>query len=220
MCDPTKERVMQATDWYEFQLRYKPGYQYNPDGMFAFKQKMLMPLLDRLGVSYAFILDEPEYVLVRLKLNSEEAREEARKGLEGVVAASLEFSALTVDRWSPEADARNRIQAALGRLSAVAQLPTDFKGPGWQIMGRVPSGALAGSLIIKDQDLDEKVAEFAAFISEVAGQFTLAYLRTMPGRVQDRWLKSLFVHLLLNSISTPNMPNGGEEQEIREFPAI
>ena len=75
---------------------------------------------------------------------------------------------------------------------------------------------LNGSWNVGGQDLEEKIDEFARFMSEVAGTFTLAYLQSMPRRVEDRWLKSLFIHLLSDSISTPQ----NEESEIRAFPYI
>ena len=59
--------------WREVRLWYKSGATL--DGVFSFKRESLAPLLRKEGVSYAFILDEPEFVLARMELDSEgEAR--------------------------------------------------------------------------------------------------------------------------------------------------
>jgi len=177
---------MGGEGWYEFQLRWKDGYRYNPDEDFAFKKTALVPLLDRLGVKYAFILDEPEYVLTRLEPESEGAKAEILAELKKAVQGSTPFSTVTVDRWVPEDDARKRIVEALGRLGQVIKIPEQFKGPGWWIRGDFPTNTVAGSLELGEQDIDQKIAEDAAFMAKVVGEFTLAYLRNMPRRIEDR----------------------------------
>ncbi len=195
--------------WREVRLWYKSGATL--DGVFSFKRESLAPLLRKEGVSYAFILDEPEFVLARMELDSEgEARLTVE--LESVVRTSTQFSKVTFEEWSPVQDARTRIVDALARLRAAGGVSSGLEGPGWQVLGRDSDGTWK----VGNQEFDEKVADFARFMSEVAGRFTLAYLQSMPRRVEDRWLKSLFVHLLLDSVSTPQ----NEEAEIRAFPYI
>ena len=53
-------------------------------------------------------------------------------------------------------------------------------------------------------------------MTRVLGVFTERYLLEMPFRVEDRWLMSVFLHLMLDSISVWHL----EEKEIREFPFI
>lgn len=208
--------------WSEFQLRWKESQPYDPNEVFKFKKERLLPLFDELGVGYWFTLDEPDWVLIRLIVDSDAQRELVKQRLESLIAGASPFARVTVDVWSPEDDARRRIVDALGRLKQAVALPSEFKGPGWHISGQWPVQVTgAAPLAIGEQDLDEKTRQFASFMAEVAGKFTEAYLRAMPDRIDDRWLKSVFVHLLLNSISTPmNIDGGGEEREIRYFPAI
>ena len=78
------------------------------------------------------------------------------------------------------------------------------------IQGKTPDGKWAAA----PEDLDKQVVAFSTFMSKVVGKFTKAYLKEMPYRVEDRWLMSIFVHLILDSISIWQK----EENESREFP--
>ena len=69
--------------------------------------------------------------------------------------------------------------------------------------------------IAKPDDLNLKIEKFARFMSKVVGKFTRAYLEEIPERVDDRWLLSVFIHLLLHSISEQR-----SEIEIRQFQAL
>jgi hypothetical protein len=202
--------------WKEFRLWYRqrPAQTSDIDEIFAFKKHVLVPALDGLGIDYAFILDEPDFVLVRVEV-SPDAEARAKVAFEQAIQGSSPFSKLTTEDWSPEADARDRIQRALIQLQAMGA-PANLSGKGWWIQGDYPTNTVVGSLQIREMPIDEKVRESASFMAKVAGEFTLAYLRSMPSRVEDRWLKSLFAHLLLDSISTPQ----DEEKQIRGFPYI
>jgi hypothetical protein len=212
---------MATTPWVEYQLRWVAGLRYDPDAVFLFKKEVLLPALDACHIDYSFILDEPEWVLVRVQVEDDQRKAEILGKLLTAIQGSPLFSTITVDVWSPEKDARDRITGALQRLGHSVALPPGFKGPGWRVYGQAGTQAQPGSLAIAEQPIEEKVEEFVAFITHVAGRFTEEYLRAMPRRIDDRWLKSVFVHLLLNSISTPMTPDGkGEEGETRGFPPI
>ena len=64
----------------------------------------------------------------------------------------------------------------------------------------------------RPDDLKVKTEKFARFMSKIIGKFTRAYLEEMPERVDDRWLLSVFIHLLLHSISEQRF-----ERETRAF---
>jgi len=120
--------------------------------------------------------------------------------------------------WSPEDDARNRILSAAKRIGL--QLPP---GKGWKAVGiesyRVELG-LGPHFKLEPQwrytyeDLDLKVEMFAKFMTKVLSKFTREFLREIPEYIDDRWLMSLFIHLLLNSISI------WHENEVRMFPYV
>lgn len=202
--------------WKEFQLWYrqKPTQSSDQDEIFAFKQNALLPALDALGVTYAFILDEEDYVLVRIETTIED-EPRVKSALEQAILGSPRFSHVNIGPWDPEVDARNRIQKVLAQLPALG-FPPSPPGNAWTITGDFPTHTVQGSLKVAPMPLDDKIRESATYMAKVAGEFTLAYLRHMPSRVEDRWLKSLFVHLLLDSISTWQ----GDEKQIRGFPYI
>ena len=134
-----------------------------------------------------------------------------------------------VDRLD-EKDAKNRILEARKRAE---QLGISFKGipeGGWKVVGikgyRLhvspaigPATGLKGMVItpewnIASENLEHKAELFARFMTNVAGQFTKAFLSEVSEYVDDRWLLSVFIHLLLNSLS---MWYG---EEARLFPYI
>jgi len=69
--------------------------------------------------------------------------------------------------------------------------------------------------IITSEDLDIETEKFAKFMSRVVGKFTRVYLEEINERVDDRWLISVFIHLLLHSVSEQRF-----EEETRAFPWI
>jgi hypothetical protein len=154
------------------------------------------------------MLDEPEFVLLRIDVNGKSAKQ-IYSDLEKTILAEPLFSRVTVESWSPAEDARTRILTAKEKAKAIL---SDIPEGGWMISGKDTGGNWAAA----PQDIDRQVATFSTFMSKVAGRFTKAYLREMPYRVEDRWLMSVFIHLLLDSISTWQT----EEKEIREFPYI
>ncbi|MCZ2808106.1 MAG: hypothetical protein O2V44_01980 [Candidatus Bathyarchaeota archaeon] len=81
------------------------------------------------------------------------------------------------------------------------------------IAGREP---LNRNWVPTEDNLDLKIKEFSIFMTKVAGKFTRAYTTEMPRIVVDRWLLSVLIHLLINSISISQV----QEREIRDFPYV
>ena len=133
---------------------------------------------------------------------------ETLKTLKESIQREMFFSKLTVAAWYPTADARKRILSARQRAKVPAEIPRG----GWMIKGK----AQDGTWIAASENLDKQVTAFSSFMCRVVGDFTKAYLKEMPYRVEDRWLMSVFLHLILDSISVWQT----EENEIREFPYI
>jgi hypothetical protein len=131
------------------------------------------------------------------------------------------ISKVTLDGWSPIEDAKKRILEARKRaekLSQIPEVPMEIQGleeiplGGWMIIGKTPNGKWKAEA----EKLDKQIEAFSVFMTKVVGKFTKAYIKEMPYRVEDRWLMSVFMHLLLDSISTWKP----EEKEIREFPYV
>lgn len=120
------------------------------------------------------------------------------------------FDHVTVEAWSPSEDARRRIMSAKDKLPASSGLT---KGDiGWQVIGKDDSN----QWIFRDADLEAEVEIFSGFMTRVVGQFTRSFLSEIPERIENRWLMSLLVHLMLNSVSIDQ----GTENEVRAFPYI
>lgn len=187
--------------WSELQLWFDG--QRTQDELFQYKKAHLIPTLNRHGIARFLVLDESEFILVRVDASAALVSQ-----LKATLRWTLEplFRELKVQRWSPEDDARNRILAA---RSKVIQGPPTPGNDGFAIDGKSPSG----DWLVSPADLVQQTDAFASFMTEVAAHFTKHYITSMPYRVSDRWLLSVFVHLLLDSISTWQQ----EEDEAREF---
>ena len=190
-------------EWHEFRLWY--DINPNPSDIFVFKKTYVLPMLERYDVEDFLMLDEPDFVVLRIGINGESAKR-ILSDLEETIQMETLFSRVTMGSWSPITDARDRILGARER----AKIPAEITTGGWMIKGKTPNGNWEAA----PEDLDRQVAAFSIFISKVAGKFTEAYLKEIPYRVEDRWLMSVFLHLILDSISTWQK----EESEIREFP--
>jgi hypothetical protein len=200
--------------WYQFNFicsqslrRLHPSSEYY-DRLFRFKKGLLLTL-DKNGINYFLLLDEGDYFLLRVEVNNETA-ESLKKEFDGLVGGSPDFDDVTVTNWLPEDDAKKRILDARERSK---QRGISFQGipeGGWKI--EAWDGA---QWVAKLDDLEMKADKFARFMSKVAGKFTRAYLEEISERVDDRWLLSVFIHLLLHSVSEQRF-----EEETRAFPWI
>ena len=190
-------------EWCEFRLWY--GEKVNVEKLYNLR-KLLLPILDEHKIEDFLVLNEPKFVLFRVEVE-EETKKDIEKSLE-VLVEQLEstFSRVTIEKWDPEEDARDRILEAAQRLGLKLE-----EGKGWMIAGREP---LNRNWVPIQDNLDLKIREFAVFMTKVVGKFTRAYVKEMPRIVKDRWLLSVLLHLLLNSISVDKV----QEKETREFP--
>ena len=192
-------------EWYEFRLWY--GEKVDIEKLYNLR-KLLLPILDQHKIENFLVLNEPEFVLFRVQVE-EDTKKEMSKTLEKLVEQSEgAFSRITIEGWVPEQDARNRILGAAQRLGLRLE-----EGKGWMIAGREP---LNRNWVPAEDNLDLKIKEFTAFMTKVVGKFTRAYVKGMPRIVKDRWLLSVLLHLLLNSISVGQV----QERETREFPYV
>lgn len=210
------------TEWYEFRMWW--GTNPNQENVFAFKKKYILLILKKYGIEDFLTLDECEnnqfFVLLRINV-SREMSNKILKDFEEITMEEPIVSKVTLDVWSPTKDARTRILEARKRAEEISQnpkIPMEIQGlgqiplGGWMINGKT----LNGKWQAEPENLDKQVEAFSVFMMKVVGKFTEAYIKEMPYRVEDRWLRSVFLHLLLDSISTWQK----EEYEVREFPFI
>lgn len=189
--------------WYS-----KPLLLSDAPKLYQYMREVLLPILRLHSVESFLMLVEGDCVLLRVP-EDDGLFDAVRISVEQAILEPL-FSSVTVGRWSPEEDARNRI---LG--SKPKGILSDDEG-GWSVIGRTDDTDNKKNWVLSSADLDEEIATFSAFMTSVVGKFTEAYLATIPKKVDNRWLMSLLVHLMLNSVSVGHE----EEQQIRDFPYI
>jgi len=192
-------------EWHQFKLWY--GDSPGPEKLYTFR-KSLFPILEQHAIENFLVLNEPEALYFRIETKFGNLKEIEEKLNTLVSQSGKLFSKVTHEKWSPEEDARARILAAAQRLGLRVE-----EGKGWKIVGRDPLNHL---WIPTVDELDLKTNEFATFMSSVLGKFTRTYVEQMPRYVDDRWLLSVLVHLILDSISI----NQFQEQDVREFPFV
>lgn len=192
-------------EWYEFRLWY--GEKVDIEKLYDLR-KLLLPILDQHKIEDFLVLNEPEFVLFRVEVE-EETKKVIEKSLKEIVEQSENtFSRITIEKWFPEQDARDRILKAAKKLGLRLE-----EGKGWMIAGREP---LNRNWVPIEDNLHLKIKEFVVFMTKVVGKFTRAYVKEMPRIVKDRWLLSVLLHLILNSISVDQV----QEKETREFPYV
>ena len=190
------------SDWIEFRFCYSG--RPSPSQLFEYKRNILLPVLRSREIEHFLLLDEPEFMLVRTPPSNGLGEE-----LPSILDSSLApiFTRITVERWSAIEDARNRILSSKMKLLN-QPLPDD--GQGWEVRGKNGQG----QWVITPAGLDAEVEAFAKFMTHVSGKFTEAFISEMPSKVENIWLMSLFLHLMLDSVSIWQT----EENLIREFP--
>lgn len=212
--------------WREYNFVYSEVFKKTEQAykiLYEFKRETLLPILEANKVKYFLTLDEPGAVLVRVQVDSI-TESSLGSAFTEVISSNEYFSRLDTKGWSPEDDARTRILGARERAIGMGISFNDVPEGGWKIQSsqgividkRLGALMFRTNWIAAEDDLNRKINEFSKFMTEVAGHFTKAYLSQFPERPDDRWLQSLFIHLLLDSISIWQT----EEKEIREFPFI
>ena len=195
-------------EWCEFQLVY--GERINAKKLYDFR-KSLLSILDEHKIDDFLVLSEPKCVLFRVEID-EKIKRSIHDKLKNLIKQSEDtFTDVQIGNWNPRDDARGRILKVAKYLNLQARgIP---EGKGWMIAGRETLNRL---WVPTEDDLELKVKEFSIFMTKVVGKFTRAYFKNMPRKIQDRWLLSVLLHLLLNSISIDQI----QENETRDFPYL
>jgi hypothetical protein len=205
--------------------------------LYKFKREVFLPVIKEYGLKCPFILDEfldrDRFILLRVKV-SEDISNQIKQDLEKRIQDGQFkrfFINVELKYWPSKEDAKNRILDARKRAE---QIGISFKGipeDAWKItgmkgynIGAIPLKGTSSILIptiaalpeweASPDELDKKTEIFEQFMTKVAGEFTKIFLEEIPEYIDDRWLMSLFIHLLLNSLSI------WYEDEARAFPYI
>lgn len=201
--------------WCEIQICYSEAFRGQPDwsDTYKLKRECLLTILDKYGIENFLTLDEPDFVLFRVEID-DSILGQIVADIKEFIGKGSRFSSVNTADWSPEVDARARILSAKQRAVEMGVVfPEGVPDGGWKILGFEQTGNKwhAGS-----DDLERKVAEFSRFMARVNGHFTRAYLAEIEKVIDDPWMLSVFVHLLLDSISIWQ----NTENMARAFPFI
>ena len=191
-------------EWGEIRFWYADNVSRT--SLYEFKREVLLPTLDEFGIASFLFLDQHKFLPLRIHC-SEKTFDKLIIRLEGDLPPM--FTRISKETWSPTFDAENRIISAKQRLSGDDYL---YGKVGWKILGKDEND----QWLMANEDLDQQVEAFSIFMTEVLGVFTKQYIERMPYMVEDRWMLSVFVHLMLDSISVWQDVEG----EVREFPYV
>ncbi len=187
--------------------------QPNWSDTYKLKRECLLAILDKYEIENFLTLDEPDFVLFRVEID-EEVLGQIVADIKEFIGRGSSFSSINTADWSPEDDARARILSAKQRAAGMGVIfPEGVPEKGWKILGFEQT---ANQWHASSDDLERKVAEFSRFMAKVNGHFTRAYLTEIENGVDDPWMLSVFVHLLLDSISIWHRT----EDMARNFPFI
>lgn len=201
--------------WFEIQVCFSEEFKQHPNvgHTYRLKRECFLPILDRYGIKNFLTLDEPEFVLFRIEIEEVDI-EDVRGDVQTFVEGNPYFSTVNVGDWSPQDDARARILGAKQRaVGGGVFFPGGVPDGGWKIVGR---GSINGNWVAGPDDLERKVKEFSNFMTKAVGPFTKAYIEAIQNGVNDPWMLSVFIHLLLDSISVWQ----NNEKLARDFPFI
>lgn len=191
-------------EWREIRFWYAD--EVSREHLYDYKREVILPVLEEFGISSFLFLDQNRFLPLRINC-SEKTYDELFTHLEGDLPPM--FTRISKEAWSPAFDAENRIISAKQRLSGDDYL---YGKVGWKILGKDEND----QWLIDIEDLEMQVEAFSVFMTDVLGVFTKQYIEKMPYMVEDRWMLSVFVHLLLDSISVWQ----DVEDEVREFPYV
>jgi hypothetical protein len=117
------------------------------------------------------------------------------------------------ESYDPRLDAERRIESVRQKLEALWGKPVSRN---WKVVNLTD-----GTLIVDESDATayaKKVEAFEAFLCRIVGKWTKLFVEEIDSKPDDRWLVSLFVHLMMNSIAYSGPDTGSEEDTIRKTP--
>lgn len=193
------------SQWYEFRLIFSEGDKTRgsvwPEENYQFIKNQLIPLIKRLHITNFHILNyfdlsltnpnERDFIRLRVEVN-----ESLLKQLKDEIINMIregEIIRYEYETHSLRKDAEDRIESV--RLQLIKMIGRDID-KNWDIAG-IQDGLLQ---IAMTADYDKKVKDFENFLGNVLGNFIIAFYEQISEKPYDKWLMSLFMHLMLNSI--------------------
>lgn len=117
------------------------------------------------------------------------------------------------ESYNPRQDAERRVECVRQKLEARWGKPVSTN---WKIVGLRDN-----NLAVDESDTTayaKKLEAFEAFLGRILGKWTKLFFEEIDIKPDDKWLVSLFIHLLINSIAYSGPGTGSEEDAIRKIP--
>jgi hypothetical protein len=207
--------------WYEFSLYFSDASKSRnwTQENYDFIKKHVLPTVVKIDIPNFHILNyfdsSKGYDCIRFRVEASTAIIEKvdfeidRLKQEGLVQS------YTKESFNPRQNAEIRIESARKKLEGMLGRPLSNN---WKIVGFRDN-----NMVIDESDTSEytkKVDAFEAFLNRVLGKWTKLFVEEMDVKPKDKWLFSLFIHLMINSLaySSPNIDS--EEHTMRKIPPL
>jgi hypothetical protein len=205
--------------WYEFRLYFSDASKSRnwTQENYDFIKKHILPTVAKTDIPNFHILNyfdsSKGYDFIRFRVEaSTEMIEKVNSEIDGLKQEGL-VQSYAKESFNPRQNAEIRIESVRKKLETMLKRPLSKN---WKIVGIKDN-----MLVIDESDTSEytkKVDAFEVFLNRVLGRWTKLFVDEMDVKTEDKWLFSLFIHLMINSLaySSPNI--GTEEDTMRKIP--
>jgi len=205
--------------WYEFKLFFSDASQTRdwPRENYDFIRSHIVPTIMEVGIANFQMLNYfnptqgEDFIRFRVEVSpailmkvEDEIGRLKQKG---------RIRDYSKESYDPRLDAERRIESVRQKLEALLGKPVSRN---WKVVNLTD-----GTPIVDESDATayvKKVEAFEAFLGRIVGKWTKLFVEEIDSKPDDKWLVSLFVHLMMNSIAYSGPDTGSEEDTIRKTP--
>ncbi len=195
---------MSETNWTQFKLIITEPTRYN--GHFDLIKNEIIPFITNNSIPFwvtNYWNQNEDYILFRVNLN-ENQLDGVTAFLDNLIERDL-IVRYETSNWDIRGDAEARING-LSRFSGF--------NPNTTRIERFNNNQIFS---IPDTNIDEREDQLLSLF-ESLGECTKAIYSRLSSRPEDKWIMSVFIHLLLNSLTYSGPTGDCEENRIRQIP--
>lgn len=212
--------------WYEFRLIFSDASQKRNWGEenFHFIKKHIVPITSQFEILNFHVLnyfnpsERTDFIRFRVEVSQKELLSLLSKFDE--LKHNADIMDYQYEKWCPRGDVERRMEDVRQQLERIWRNSVENKivDKNWKLIDCVDE-----KYIIDETDYNEfskKAEAFKIFITRILGPWTKLFIEEMKLKPEDRWLLSLFIHLLLNSLAYSGPDGPSEEWLIRKVPPM
>lgn len=205
--------------WYEFKLFFSDASKSRnwPRENYDFIRSHIIPAIVRIDIPNFQILNyfnpSKDEDFIRFRVEASRATIKKVDGEIGRLKQEGLIRSFSKESYNPRQDAERRIESVRQKLEAWWGKPV---GKNWKIVGVTDN-----KLAVDESDTTayaKKLEAFETFLGRILGKWTKLFVEEVDIKPEDKWLVSLFVHLMINSIAYSGPDAGSEEDAIRKIP--